>query len=298
LQFFFRIIDVQNCDNPGSLSRLITGSYVVGRNTIRIRSREELDPDQQDEIHNTVKRLTGLTIVNQGPRFITIENFAEPTRFPIDGLLRRLHYLTSRMQKLTLDCIIETKNENAMEIERLEEEANRLYWLVVRQLFLAAKDRTIASNIGETDSLRIIDDRVIAAELEDVGDLWRDISREFAELGEGQYKSTKEFQKVLQTLKTLLEEQTESTMNAFFSRDWVLANNSLEIHHKVLETIKELETIVPSSRPAKQHSFCSVCTSIRSILTPIAQISRHYAAISHMTINRALQAMEGVIPAK
>src|SRR5207249_836622 len=77
----------------------------VGCNTIRLRSREELSPSQLQEIHEAVRGLTGLTIVNQGPKFVTIENFVEPTRFPIDGLLRRLHYLTSRMEKLALGVI-------------------------------------------------------------------------------------------------------------------------------------------------------------------------------------------------
>src|SRR2546427_408703 len=74
-----------------ALTRMITGNYIVGCNTIRLRSREELSPSQLQEIHEAVRGLTGLTIVNQGPKFVTIENFVEPTRFPIDGLLRRLH---------------------------------------------------------------------------------------------------------------------------------------------------------------------------------------------------------------
>src|SRR5207245_2101621 len=98
-------IDADEWSGSESLTRMITGNYIVGCNTIRLRSREELSPSQLQEIHEAVRGLTGLTIVNQGPKFVTIENFVEPTRFPIDGLLRRLHYLTSRMEKLALGVI-------------------------------------------------------------------------------------------------------------------------------------------------------------------------------------------------
>jgi phosphate uptake regulator len=141
-------IDADDWAGPESLTRLITGDYIVGCNTIRVRSREEISPGQLQEIHEAVRGLTGLTIVNQGPRFVTIENFVEPTRFPIDGLLRRLHYLTSRMEKLVLGVLAGEAVGRVEEVARMEVEVDRLYWLVVRQLLLAATNRSIAAKVG------------------------------------------------------------------------------------------------------------------------------------------------------
>ena len=292
------IIDVESCDVPGSLHRLITGSYVIGRNTIRIRSKEEIDPDQLQEIHDAVKRLTGLTIVNQGTTFVTIENFAEPTRFPIEGLIRRLHYLTSRMEKLSFDCIRDDAGAIADEVKRLEEEVDKLYWLVVRLLLLAVKDRTVASNVGETDPRRILEDRVVSSELENIGDLWRYVAKAFSEMGDSRYKKTKEFLKALQNLRQLVESQIEGTMNSFFSEDWMLANNCLETHGRVMIAVKELQALVPIQRTLKDPSFCTTCISVREMLAPVAQISGHYATIAQLTINRALQMTEGVLSSK
>src|SRR5437899_12512401 len=99
---------------------------------------------QHQEIIEAVRGLTELTIVNQGPKFVTIENFVEPTRFPIDGLLRRLHYLTSRMEKLALGVIYGDAKGNIEEVARMELEVDRLHWLAARQLLLAAEKLTIA----------------------------------------------------------------------------------------------------------------------------------------------------------
>src|SRR2546428_101910 len=139
---------------------MITGNYIVGCNTIRLRSREELSPSQLQEIHEAVRGLTGLTIVNQGPRFVTIENFVEPTRFPIDGLLRRLHYLTSRMEKLALGVLAGEAVGRIEEVARMEIEVDRLYWLVVRQLLLAASNRSVAAKIGVTEPRHLLGDRL------------------------------------------------------------------------------------------------------------------------------------------
>src|SRR5256712_9649887 len=119
-------IDADEWSGSEALTRMITGNYIVGCNTIRLRSREELSPSQLQEIHEAVRGHTGLTIVNQGPKFVTNENFVEPTRFPIDGLLRRLHYLTSRMEKPTLGGIAVETYGSIEQLSRLELQVARL----------------------------------------------------------------------------------------------------------------------------------------------------------------------------
>src|SRR5881296_4129482 len=54
-------IDADEWSGPEALTRMITGNYIVGCNTIRLRSREELSPSQLQEIHEAVRGLTGLT---------------------------------------------------------------------------------------------------------------------------------------------------------------------------------------------------------------------------------------------
>ncbi|MEK6851646.1 MAG: AbrB/MazE/SpoVT family DNA-binding domain-containing protein, partial [Candidatus Thermoplasmatota archaeon] len=96
------VLDADACSKPGTLRRLLVAAYVVGRNSIRVKSRSGLSPEHVREVHDATRSLTGLTVVNQGPKFVLLENFAEPTRFPVDGLLRRLHFLTTRMAHLSL----------------------------------------------------------------------------------------------------------------------------------------------------------------------------------------------------
>src|SRR5213594_1254068 len=202
-------IDADEWSGPEALTRMITGNYIVGCNTIRLRSREELSPSQLQKIHEAVRGLTSLTIVNQGPKFVTIENFVETTRFPIDGLLRRLHYLTSRMEKLALGVLAGEAVGRIEEVARMEVEVDRLYWLVVRQLLLAAQNRSVAAKIGVTEPRHLLGDRLAAATLENVGDLWEEMAAEISPAMRPTRRIPREFAKTIGNLKGKLEEVIE-----------------------------------------------------------------------------------------
>lgn len=283
------VIDAERCTTPDALTRMITGSYIAGRNTIRVRSRDELAATELKEIHEAVRRLTGLTIVNQGPKFVTVENFAEPTRFPVEGLLRRLHYLTSRMERLALDAFVSSSEGLAFEVVRLEEEVDRLYWLVVRQLLLAAKDRTVAAKIGEKEPRHLVGDRVLAMNLENIGDLWEESAQAILTMTEGKVRIPKDFEKKITEVRALLETQIETTMSSFFASDLMGANQALEIAKQAEKSIEDLSRATPDFKFKENVDFCGTCLAMRSILRPMQQISKYYSSIAQITMNRVLE---------
>src|SRR3990172_6589750 len=46
------VLDADACSRPGTLRRLLVGAYVVGRNSIRVRSRSGLSPEHVREVHD------------------------------------------------------------------------------------------------------------------------------------------------------------------------------------------------------------------------------------------------------
>ena len=282
-------IDADAWPEPGSLGRVITGNYVVGRNTIRVRSREELSPGQLQEVHEVVRGLTGLTIVNQGPKFITIENFAEPTRFPIDGLLRRLHYLTSRMEKLALGILAGDARGNLEEVSRMEVEVDRLYWLVVRQLLLAAKSRAIAGKIGEVEPRHLLGDRVVTVVLENVADLWEEVASGTASLLDASGEIPRPFAEAVGLVKADLELLIDRAMSAFFASDLSKADEALAMAVAIGERLRQVERSIPAMRCERRAEFCSTCGLLRAVLRPIGHISKYYGTVAQITMNRSLE---------
>ncbi|HYM39986.1 MAG TPA: phosphate uptake regulator PhoU [Thermoplasmata archaeon] len=288
------MIDADEWKGPEALTRVITGNYLVGRSTIRVRCRDELSPEQLQEIHEAVRGLTGLTIVNQGPKFVTIENFAEPTRFPIEGLLRRLHYLTSRMENLALGILAGASAGNIEEVIRMEAEVDRLYWLVVRQLLLAAQNRSVAGKIGGGEPRHLLGDRVVAVMLENVGDLWEELATGSMTLLKPTRRIPKEFSKSIATIKGELEKLMELTMTAFFTSNLEKADDALDLK-EALE--KDLKAFSQSSglKCNGKGGICSTCTFLRAVLRPIEQVAKYYGTIAQVTINRSLEPGKGEV---
>jgi len=282
-------IDADAWPGAEALTRVITGYYIVGRNTIRVRSREELAPSQLQEVHDAVRGLTGLTIVNQGPKFVTIENFVEPTRFPIDGLLRRLHYLTTRMERLALGVLTGESSSNLEEVIRMESEVDRLYWLVVRQLLLAAKHRAIASKIGEVEPRHLVGDRVVAVMLENIGDLWEEVAAGTAPLVKASRRVPKVFSEAVGPIKAGLERVADLTMSSFFAADLKKANEALEVRGAFEADLRKLLGTIPEMRCDRRGEFCTTCTLLRSVLRPVEHIAKYYGTIAQLTINRSLE---------
>ena len=281
-------IDADAWDEPEALTRLITGNYITGCNTIRIRSREELTPGRLQEIHEAVRGLTGLTIVNQGPRFVTIENFVEPTRFPIDGLLRRLHYLTSRMEKLVLGILAGEPAGRIDEVARMEVEVDRLYWLVVRQLLLAAQNRSIAAKVGVTEPRHLLGDRVISVSLENVGDLWEELALEISTQRSTRLPPSKAFGRTVAALKSKLEKVIDLAMTSFFATDLKKANESLDRHAALVEELGRLASN-GGGEPSRSRSIPPANRLLSSVLRSLEHASKYYATIAQITINRGLE---------
>jgi len=279
-------IEAEAAAGQDGLIRQITGAYIAGRGTIRIKSKTELTAAQLRETHEAVRGLSGLTIVAQGPRFVQIENFAEPSRFPIDGLLRRLHYLTSRMGRLAFSQLERAMEPGTEEIAKLEEEVDRIYWVLSRQLLLASTDRGAATRSGIERGQDIVSHRLMALTLENVGDLWMEMSEAAAILGP---RAVKDLPQRLAAVRQDLERQGEAAVTSVFSSNVKMANEALDLEPTIVAAVKALYMELPVGGPARTIQGCSSCLARRAVLRPLGQVAKLYGTLAHLTINRSLE---------
>src|SRR3989449_9224325 len=134
------MIDADLCDGPNLLTRIITANYLTGHDTIQITSKKELSSRHLEEVRGVSRRLTGLGIVEQTLKSVTLQSFVDPTKFPIYGLMRRLQIILSSMLEQAVKSVVEGRMAMADEVLHMEEEADRIYWMIIRQLLLAVLD--------------------------------------------------------------------------------------------------------------------------------------------------------------
>jgi phosphate uptake regulator len=277
------IVNADLCDSPNLLTRIITGNYVLGHDTIQVTAKDELKKAHLEEIRTTIHRLTGLSIVEQTLKQVTLQSFIDPTRFPIYGLMRRLHIISSSMLDASIRALVGGRAEVAAEVTHMEEEADRLYWLIIRQLLLAIRDRTTASKIGIESPLHIVGNRVVVKSLEQIADSAETIANEVLALKNTEMTSETILNEIAK-FGDLVTKISEKSFNAFLTSDIKLANEAMEM----VETMKEDERKL-TQKVLTHVKDANVVASLRIIIRSLGQISRYCRIIGEVTLNRIME---------
>ncbi len=276
------IVHADLCNSPNLLTRVITANYILGHDTIQIAAKEELKKHHLEEIRGTTQRLTGLSIVEQTLRQVTLQSFVDPTRFPIYGLMRRLHIILSSMLDMSIRALVERRPELASEVMHMEEESDRIYWLIVRQLLLAIRDRSVGTRIGMESPLHILGNRVVAKTLEEMADSAENIANEVIALKDKEISGT-----VLNDIARFANEVaiiSEQSMKALLTSDIHLSNDAVE---RVQNAENEERNLTQKMLTHVEDVTSAV--SLRTIILNLGQISKYCRMIGEITINRIME---------
>ena len=277
------IVNADLCSSPNLLTRVITANYILGHDAIQIVAKEELKKGHLQEIRATTQRVTGLSIVEQTPKQITLQSFIDPTRFPIYGLMRRLHIIASSMLEASIKALVERRAELAAEVTHMEEESDRIYWLIVRQLLLGIQDRTTASKMGIESPLHIVGNRVVAKTLEEMADAAENIANEVLALKDREVASENMLNDIAK-FSTQVGKLSEQSFKAFLTGEIPHANEAVEM----VETAENDERRL-TQKVLTHAKDATVAASLRIIIWNLGQIAKYCRIIGEVTINRIME---------
>jgi phosphate uptake regulator len=281
---FRYLIDADLCNGPNLLTRVITANYLTGHDTIQIISKKELSQKHLEEVRAVSRRLTGLGIVEQSTKSVTLQSFVDPTKFPIYGLLRRLQIILSSMLEQGVRAFVESRPNLADEVLHMEEEADRIYWMIIRQLLLAVTDRRVAKEVGIEGPLHVIGNRVIAKSLEQMADLASQVAIEAQKLKSDAKKTDPKILKGLLQLSDTVRLLIEDCFNALMKRD-------LKKSNEVIERVGACEQLERSltAEVMKIQKDVNLAVGLRSIIWDVGQMAKYAEAIAEVSINRNLE---------
>jgi len=276
------VVNADLCNANNLLTRVITANYILGHDTIQIVAKDELKKHHLEEVRSTTQRLTGLSIVEQTLRQVTLQSFVDPTRFPIYGLMRRLHIILSSMLEIPIKAMLERRPELASEVGHMEEESDRIYWLIVRQLLLAVRDRSVGAKIGIESPIHILGNRVVAKALEEMADSAENIANEVIALKDKEISGT--ILNDIVKFATEVARISEQSMKALLTLDIHLSNDAIErvqnsenderkLTQKMLTSVKDVSSAV----------------GLSTIVLNLGQINKYCRIIGEVTINRVLE---------
>lgn len=163
------------------LFRLLVGAYLNGYEIIRLHSKKALDTGAREVVRKAAKRAMGLEIVDESPNDVTLQDFLDPTEFPLERGLRRMAAMCQLMHQ---DAWSQVKTGLAKEDAGMEErdsEVDRLYWLVNKQFHRLLRDAQLADKMQMTPN-QALNFLLVARLVERTADHAKRISDNAAEL--------------------------------------------------------------------------------------------------------------------
>jgi AbrB family looped-hinge helix DNA binding protein len=164
------LVTARSFDTPGVLERLVVGAYRVGHDAIEIRTDRPLAPERVEELLTTARGLLGVSVVAQEPTRVVLQNFIDPSKYGLPQLVQRMKMILVAFLEETEEVL--TRRSRSRRIPTLNEEANKVLALLVRQLFLASRDWSLARRIGSPDPRQLLEWRVVVHALEELSELF------------------------------------------------------------------------------------------------------------------------------
>jgi len=269
-------VRAEQAGSPEMLARLIVGGYALGYDTIEVSGREPLDHVTTSQVLNTVKRLRGMEVVESDVRHIVAQSFIDPTKFPVDSLIKRLQMLVSGSLERVTESLDLKQTGGLNGVGSVKEEIDELYWLILRQLLVALNRRELASEIGIESPLHASGDRVSAKTLDEIGGMIQDIAQELARLRGLGTNMDPQVTAALRKLATKAGEAFNTTIESLLTPDIKLIGNSLVLVEETTRLEKEAtEEMLASGELGYARVLASYFGQIARYCNIIIEISSH-----------------------
>lgn len=278
------LIAADECRSSEVLSRVIIACYVLGRDHLVVRSKGRLPAESVEAIRRTSKKLIGVGIIEENPEQVVLQCSIETQRYPVDALFKRLYNLSASAITDSLEALRTKDAKLAHLAAGREEDADMIFWLIMRLILSAQQDETVRTLIGLKSRADVSGYSIIAADLERIADQTRVIGINVAWLVQSDQKLPGALHTALRQHGLNVGQLFADAMMALLSRELEKAVEAAEISARLWKGEEELTMLVTQSVQNQEallrlrriiQAFVLIEESCRQIA--IVAFSRHQA---------------------
>jgi phosphate uptake regulator len=280
-----KVLRIDATGVPASLvGRLLIGSYITGQDRIFVVARGGLKPGQRGEIHRVAGRLLSMSVVADGPDGIEVQNFIDPGRHELPRLLHHVVELLRQELEICRGALEAGDTAWLGRIDALEEEVDRLYLLMARQLLLSSDNSRVAQEIDVPSHHFQLGYRIVAKVLEVFGDLVQGIGHDLEASIVARSQVPRTLTHELGGRVRRLDDLLARSMAAFAAVSVVEADAVLNRIAAVLPRDEALGQLIahqiadPRSAAAAQRIVCNLVMALEMLVV-----------INEITINRSVE---------
>jgi len=273
-------IHAENLD-ADSVERAIVAQYVLGRRIIYIESGETLDSETINAVYRAETQLMGLGVIEETPERIAIRCSVDPADFSLDNLLERLENTGNTMRGEAVKALAHGNPDLAQRALNRERQANKIFVLLLRLIFTAYQNPTLARAIGLNDGFPLIGYRSIAKNLELIADNAEDIAEIVLEaegntldLDQATIRNIREF-------TDQVDEITVLAVQAAVERDY---EKTIEVR-RLFRDIGDREREILDDLPEMEND---ALLRVREVLVSLQQTAQYAVRNAEIAANLAL----------
>ncbi len=260
--------------DENTVIRECISNYLAGYDSFKIIFDKE-NIGEKSSIKNILRdKLIGIEVIEEDINSITIQVFAENKNTQLDRTLNRLYGIVYLMLESLLKAI-RSERELLKEIIKLDDEVDRFYHFIARQINLAIEDPYLMLDLGVAKKSLLIEYRLFSKTLERIADHIESISRQLLETEEEiPHPLLEKILKLGEEIKKLFSKSVKT----FINLDVKLAYS----------TAREIEVFLDkmySSSDDLSESNLSIKLSTRMIKESLKRILEYSLDICELAIN-------------
>lgn len=278
------VVNADACNGPNMLFRTLVGAYMVGHKMIWVQSRNGFKESDLEQIKPIAEKLIGLHITEQTENIIILQSLADPSRPTIDSSLRRLHLIGSTMYERAIGILVGEEEQNQLErVRELGVEADKVYWLVTRQLLLSINNRALAKELGIRSHFWLLGNRTVVRLLKSIVNEDEEICDYLENLIKLKYQPDPETLSWFINLRERMRKISNDAIDSLIARDLLMANEAIESANRFIKMLKATELAT-----FKKYDV-NVCPSLSGIVRSLKNILFNYRYIAEIAINRSVE---------
>jgi phosphate uptake regulator len=267
--------------DAAAVERAIVAQYVLGRRVIHVESDETLDSSHINAVYNAETQLMGLGVIEETPESIAIRCSVDPEDFDLDNLLERLENTGSTMRSEAVKALAHGNPDLAQRALNRERQANKIFVLLLRLIFTAHENPTLARAVGLDSGFPLIGYRSIAKNLELTADNAEDIADIVLEAEGHTLDVDGSTMRRIREFTDQVDEMTAQAVEAAVERDY---DKTLEVRRQFHE-LGDRESEILADLPEMSNEDL---LRVRDVLVSLQQTAQYAMRNAEIAANLAL----------
>lgn len=275
-------IDMEG-EEPSMLTRLIVGSYIAGHDNVIIRSRDVFTEAQKEEAASAVKRMLGLSLVEQSDNTMEFQNFIDPIKYRLDHIMSRvIGVLTAELEGCRKG-LNDSDLEALQGVLQLEDEVDSFYLLMIRQLLLSSENYRLAKGLGIENHRYQMGYRLVIKDLEMIADLIYQIASDLKTVVSSPHPIPEKLRAHIDEMLISIGRFITLSYDAFRERSLLEINKIINEITTWLDDVSDLGDFAPSDLMVTE------ATAIQRIISHCIEATKLLIVVDEVAFNRSME---------